>query len=197
MSVLKRIYLALLLVALILTGGCTSDKNSVSADELIISEYYKSIDKMGIQAYISAVFPDRIAEFRLKYDYLKNGEGSITVLSPESVAGVKVSVLNGKTELKFDGATLETGELSQNGISPLNALPGLFNQWVSGIATQVDESKLGQTDALLIIHSAEASGQEIEYRTWFNKKNYNPVYAEIYADGNRIIRCEYETVSTN
>ena len=46
--------------------------------------------------------------------------------------------------------------------------------------------------AYLAISRITDDTENTEYRTWFSKDNLQPLYAEIFSNGERIIQCEFE-----
>ena len=119
---------------------------------------------------------------------------SIEIIEPQEVSGIKISVKDGAGEIEFDGARLETGKLDGRGLTPLNALPRLMGKWSGGEIRQSEVGIHDGVDTILLIYSGDENDDKVEYRTWFNRENYYPVYSEIISDGRCVIRCEYETV---
>jgi len=185
--------IALLLSCFIFFVGCNSAVRDINADKTGVAEFYKAVAGLKFQVGITADFPERISKYRVCYTYARDERSIVEILEPEEINGVKISVDSGETKIEFDGARLETGKLNENGLTPLSALPKLVEQWISGDITEVEAVRRDGVDATLMIYSAD--DENIEYRTWFDRTSYNPIYAEIIVDGKCVIRCEYETVS--
>ena len=59
------------------------------------------------------------------------------VLSPKLIAGVKAHVLPGKDSLEYDGMILDAVELTEDGLTPLSALPAMLECMKNGYVTQI------------------------------------------------------------
>lgn len=186
-----RVMLLTIIPCIILTGCGARDSG---VDKAGIEEYYKAIDGMKMQVGISADFPERVSKYRVSYTYKKGDKSSIEIIEPQEVSGIKISVRDGEGEIEFDGARLETGKLDERGLTPLNALPRLMEKWSGGEISQTEVGSRDGVDTILLIYSDDGSDEDAEYRTWFNRENYYPLYSEILSDGRCVIRCEYETV---
>lgn len=175
--------------------SCGTFSKDVNVDKQGICEYYKALGGMEMQVGISADFPERVSKYRIRYTYKKDAESAIEIIEPEEVSGVKISIEKGKSEIEFDGARLETGKLDARGLTPLNSLPRLMEKWATDEVEQIEAVSRDGVDTVLMIHFSDADGENTEYRTWFDRESYYPIYSEILSDGRCVIRCEYETVS--
>ena len=162
---------------------------SASSEEL--SQSLSSMTHAEYTAKITASFPSREASFVINYSHSPEGDRA-SVISPGEVAGVSYSVTDGGAHLEFDGAILEIGKLSEDGLSPFSCIGSLINAWKSGNFDEVVSSSMFGQDAFLAISRKTENETETEYRTWFSKEDFLPLYAEIFSDGNRIIQCEFE-----
>ncbi len=187
---IRRFLLPVLMIFAMLLSlfGCGAD----SAAKNAVSDKLQSINGADITANVTATYPDRVAEYKLTYNYAKDGDGKVTVISPESISGISVTISQGSCELSFDGLRLETGELDKSGLSPLSSLPCLMSAWVGGNVAEAANSSHDGESAVLIISRHTEDNISLEYRTWFENGGQTPLYAEIYSDGNRVIQCEFE-----
>ncbi len=186
----RRFFLLILTIfstLLFLLGSC-ADASSSRA----VTDKLQSINGADIVAEVTATYPDHAAEYTLSYSYIKDGDDKITVLSPDSIAGISVTILNGETALEFDGTHLETGKLDNSGLSPLSCLPSLMSAWVGGNVAETANSSHDRADCTLVISRCTENNISLEYRTWFENSSHKPLYAEIYSDGRRVIQCEFE-----
>lgn len=166
--------------------------SSQSPDTGAITEQMRTISAADFRVTIYTSFPAHAAEYTVDYNYVKDGAQKVSVIAPESIADISVTIENGETGLTFDGARLETGRLDESGLSPLSALPSLMNAWVGGNVSESGSAKHDGTDCTLIISRHTYDGTALEYRTWFEKSSKKPLYAEIFSNGRRVIQCEFE-----
>ena len=192
----KRL-LPLMIIPCLLLSACASFRKNVDVDQTGITEFYKALESAQMQVGVSADFPERISKYRVAYSYKKNDTSTLTILEPKSVADIQIAIAQGQTELQFGGARLETGTLDESGLTPLSALPCLMKAWSQGDVSEAEAVSRDGTKALLLIYRNQVEEQEIEYRTWFDRSTYHPIYAEVLTDGKCVIRCEFETVAKN
>ena len=186
---IRRVFcVTLAITVLFLFGSCSADSSEARA----VTEFVRGVSSAEIRAAITAVYPDRTAEYTLQYSYQKDGEQKLHVIKPDSIADISVTIKNGSTELTYDGTRLETGRLDESGLSPISALPSLMNAWTGGNISESARSGHDGIDCILIISRHTLGDAALEYRTWFEKGSNKPLYAEIYSDGSRIIQCEFE-----
>ncbi len=142
-------------------------------------------------AHITASFPSKEAKYTISYTHSPEKDRAC-VLAPDEVAGVSYSVSGESGYLEFDGALLEIGKLSDCGISPFSCIHSLLNSWKSGSFGEITNDTMHGKTAYLVISKEKKDLSEIEYRSWFSKDGFLPLYAEIFSDGERIIMCEFE-----
>lgn len=187
----------LMIIPCVLFAGCVGSRRDADVDRTGITEYYKALGGMKMQVSIAADFPERISKYRVRYTYNRDAESCIELIEPKDVSGIKIRISEDLSRLEYDGARLETGKLSQSGITPMSALPLMMREWSLGNASQFEEGKHDGADAMLMVYSSEINGEAVEYRTWFDRQSYYPLYAEVFADGRCMVRCEFETVDVN
>ncbi len=183
----RRLILFSFLFVFILFSACRAEdsarKNLVCSLSAIYDAEYT--------AKITANFPTRETSFTINYSYTPELSRA-SVISPEDVKGISYSVNGENASLEFDGAILEIGKLSEGGISPFSCIGDLLNSWKVGDFSEVSRSSMYGKDALLAISRLTEEYGELEYRTWFSKDEFLPLYSEIFSDGARIIQCEFE-----
>ncbi len=189
----KALILSIFLIFAVIFSSCAASTEDTSQ----IAEKMRGVSSAKYLANITANFPSREVKFSLDYSYSKDGDDRITVISPEDVAGIALTVSQGTSYLEFDGARLETGALNESGFSPFSALPALITAWTNGNFAEASGTRIYDTDATLLISRISDGDIPIEYRTWFSKDETIPLYAEIFSDGERIIQCEFERVEHN
>ncbi|MBR5543774.1 MAG: hypothetical protein IKU65_06740 [Oscillospiraceae bacterium] len=184
---MKRI-IALFLLFLVLFASCAAPTSS--GDE--ITETFRTLPSATYAVSVTSSFPSRETSHTLEYIYKKEKQGRITVIAPEDVKGIALTVQDGSGTLSFDGAYLETGPLDASGLSPFSALPALMNVWQEGNFREIQNAKIFGQDSFLVISEKASEESILEYRTWFSKEKFLPLFAEIFSDGKRVIQCKFE-----
>jgi len=123
----------------IILCGCAAD--AVSEFEELRAEV-QSAESIEIIAELRSELEDESFTFELQCTS-DSEETAVEILSPESIAGISAHIKSGETALCYDGAMLDVGSLSENGLSPMTALPVLINAvksaYISSLAKSGDE----------------------------------------------------------
>lgn len=152
-----------------------------------LSESLADISDARYTASITAVFPEREASFTIDYTYNEESELA-SVAEPAEVRGVSYRIEKDSGTLLFDGASLDIGRLDDFGTSPFSCLSCLIKSWKAGEFSEMTKSDIFGKDAILTV----TKDGNIEYRTWFSKDNFLPLYAEVFSEGRRVIQCKFE-----
>ena len=130
------------------------------------------------------------------YAYNKEDVDVFTITGPESVSGVSGRIA-GDSEatlaLQYDDLVLDDARPVRPGMTPADAVFGVVCALRDTLA---DESWRESADgtALTVLHYRSESGDEtIEKLVWLREDNMQPVYAELYADGARVLTIQVES----
>jgi len=174
-------------LCLCLLCGCSFSR-TVETDEVGIASRYRDLGEITLRAEVSAEFSDRVSTYLLDYVFKKDGESRITVIEPESIAGVTVK-LSGETPILSVGETeLECGKLDESGLSPISVLPRLLRLWETD-AAEVEAVKENGEARLLTVYRED----DAVYRTLFSRESYLPIRAEIFSAGECVLRVRFVT----
>lgn len=102
------------------------------------------------------------------------GGGTVTVLAPESIAGLRARTEAGSDSLNYDGMTLALGTLPGTELAPAAAPGRLVRAWARAWIASA-----GQEEAGLLTCYEDGP---IAVRTWFDEGGV-PIRAELAADG--------------
>ena len=137
-------------------------------------------------AEITADYGDRVHGFTIRYD---SRASTLEVLAPEIIAGLVIHISEDGTTLRYEGAELNTGPLTEDGLSPMAALPLIVFQWKEGhILDAHFETLSGRQAVVMTTHISD----RVRHMTWFDKETGIPMRAEILADGFAVIHCIFE-----
>ena len=102
--------LCLLLTACGGTGGEAGD----AADARMP---YRNMAGCVMEAEVSCTQDGAAWEATLRCDYVPEGETTVEVLAPETIAGVKAVLSDGEVELVYEDQCLNAGNLSSQGVA--------------------------------------------------------------------------------
>lgn len=117
--------LCLLLTACGGTGGEAGD----AADARMP---YRNMAGCVMEAEVSCTQDGAVWEATLQCDYVPEGETTVEVLAPETIAGVKAVLSDGEVELVYEDQCLNAGNLSSQEVSPMACLPQLMSACGTG-----------------------------------------------------------------
>jgi len=172
---------------LLLISALTACRNEQPPSERILElrELFQT-STQHFSAHITADYGDHVHKFTLRY----NAEAStLEVLAPEIIAGITIAVSESGTVLHFDGAELDTGPLTADGLSPLAALPTIVNQWKEGHITNSHYETFHGTETVVM---TTAISDRVQHMTWFNRETGLPIKAELLQDGALVLTVTFE-----
>lgn len=191
---MRKGLLCLLLVGLCLLPGCRGEADG-GAEKLALDIRAGLIAMTGLtgRAEVTADYGERAYSFTLDIAYDSTEGGILTVVEPELIAGLTARVQSGAVSIEYDGASLETGQLSGSGASPIEALPLILQQARSGYLAESVFETVDETETLRVTYTdaPAQAGAGTQVIVWFDKASCVPLKAEIYSDGNRVIACTF------
>lgn len=179
------------LILSLLLSSCQGSKTKAEELALDIRTSLLEANKLEITTTVRADYGERVYDFTFKYSGNAD-KGEIEITAPDSIAGLKAEVSVSGGTLKYDGAVLDTGAVTKDGLSPAEAIPVLILQWRSGYISGCNFEKFGDTETLAMTTDIT---QTVSQRTWFDVRTYLPVRAELSENGKMVIACQFENVT--
>ena len=174
-----RKLLPLILCCALLLCGC--GENAVERRFESFTRALNERTDLAFTAQLRCEYPERTLRFTLDYQAAEDGE-SVTVLSPENIAGIRATRADSGTRLEFEGLILDTGDLDPYGLSPMNALPLLADTLRHG---HLDSCWTEGEDLLASL----IRDDHLTVRVRFDPA-MTPVQAELYSDNRLTVFCE-------
>ena len=169
---MKRVYPLLLMLCIVLTG---CQRRDIEAEFDAFSSELSEQNALSFTANIRAEYENKTARFTLGYEEDAEG-GTVTVLAPEIIKGIKARVSPGSTSLEYDTVMLDTGALDNLGLSPLSSLPLMVQALKSAHLDSFWEE-----DEQLVLQLEPDDG--IKCTVWFEPESMIPLRAEIISGG--------------
>ncbi len=191
---MRRRLCALMIILPLLAGcgrGDSTGGNSAEDAALNIRTEYLAMTACAATVEITADYGQRVYEYTLEVDWKKHGETVLTVVEPEHIRGITARVQDGAAQLEFDGASLETGMLSAEGLSPMEAVPAILEYILSGYIAECDYEPVGETRQIWFCcrDPERAPGVGTEAVFWFDEATHALTRAEVLSDGYAVIQC--------
>lgn len=119
------------------------------------------------RAELTADYGERIYEYTVDIQGTER-EGKLTVEKPENIAGTVLGWSDGSTTLTSEDVTLETGPLTERGLTPADALPTLLSACAEG--TLLEYQPAGE-DGLLYAQLEVPERSDETVSCWFEERS--------------------------
>lgn len=128
----------------------------------------------------------------LKCDYIPEGESTVEVLAPESVAGVKAVFTDTNWRLVYEEVSLNAGALSEEELSPALCLPRLVSALRDGWLLEENEEDWQEIPCVRItLDQSGAQDGKILSTVWLRQEGGTPLRGEISVEGEIILTAEF------
>ncbi len=189
MGNVKGLLLALLLLPL---AGCASQGQSGEELALEIRGGYLASGLITTSCTVTADYGERVYDF--SFDTVTTQESTtLTLTAPQELGGLVVEVMCKDSALSYQGVLVETGALSEGGLTPVTAVPALLE----GLQTGYIQSCLEGEGVLTLTcgdpDTPVGTGEELVLT--LDSQTGNLLQGEIFADGTRVIDCTFDTIS--
>lgn len=189
----KYFYVPMMTLFFLLTacGGGTGEENAET-----LRSRYQAMAGCSMEAEVRCDQEGAEWESRLRCEYFPNGESTVEVLSPETIAGIKAAFTDMDWRLEYEGDSLNAGMLSDEMISPALCLPRLMNALREGWLLEENEEEWGETPCLrLSLDQSGTQGGKIISTLWLRREDGTPLRGEIAVDDEIILTAEFTNFS--
>ena len=191
----------LLLIPLLLLAGCRSgdgalpgggDRKPEEEARQVRTEYLAAKGCSGT-VEVTADYGLRVYEFTLDFTWRREGESTLTVTAPEELAGLTARIAEGEARLEFDGVSLGTGDLTGEGLTPMELLPSLMEYTDEGYMAECVFEQLGEREALRVLFRdpEAAAGTGAECIAWFERSTHTLLRCELSWDGELVLSGDF------
>lgn len=196
---------ALLTVILsICITSCSTKEDSYHQQAIEARSQYLAMTQGTAQCQLNADYGQRVYDFSMVVNIAQQ-EGvfttELTLTAPEEIQGIQATQVGfGKdSKLLWEDMILDTGDLSQSGLSPVTAVPLLLETLCQGYieSVSIKEKSSGTVVELYCRNPEQALGQGQEIILWLDPNNYSLLGGEIFQDGVRVIACTMEQFIMN
>ena len=183
-----------LLLLLAACGGQGGGEGEVPAADL--RDRYHDMAGCTMEAAVSCDQEGLAWEAMLRCDYVPDGESTVEVLSPETIAGVKAILSEPDWRLEYEGDSLNAGTLSSEEISPAACLPRLMSALRDGWLLEENEEDWNGVSCLrLTVDQTGVKDGKILSTLWLRQDGGTPVRGEIAVDGEIILTADFTSFS--
>ena len=174
---MKR-YAAMLICLAALLSGCAAEQTDTRAEDL--QRKYAAMDGYAATVELTTAERDESTRYRLDVKS-EGGETRVTVLEPETIAGVSATVSGDALSLVYDGMALSAGGAATE-LNAVNGTDAVVRAAAEGFIAEHNHERYGDADALRLCLETELNGETLHVAVWFDEQDA-PLYAEIERDG--------------
>lgn len=193
---MRKTVLSLLTILLLLTacqsggpGGSAPAEQTADEAARLVRTKYLAASGGGGTVEVTADYGLRVYDFTLDFVWRREGESVLTVTAPEELAGLTARIAEGEARLEFDGVSLGAGDLTGEGLTPMELLPSLTQYIDGGYMAQCVFEKLGEHDALRVLFRdpQTEAGTGTECTLWFHRSSHALLRCELSWDGTLVL----------
>lgn len=176
--------MALVLAICLLLCGCTA--TDLAMNEAI--EFRAALVHSGQCSYtakICADFGETVEEFTLSCRSLADGTTELTILEPQTLAGLTATVTNAGGTVTYDGMAVAFGLLADGALAPAAAPALTVASWSSEYIAYAET--LDGSIRVTYEKGYDAAAMQVD--TWF--ENSLPIYAEVCYNGERVVQMTF------
>lgn len=182
-------------IALFLLTGCSAVKNpeDIAAS---VKDVYAAASAVETVVTITSDLNEETMTYQIGYNYEKQEDTSsavMTVLAPESIAGITATITGEDFTFSYDGTELETAMPDRKGLTPADVMTYLLYDLMHTVPEQVWME--GDLLALRFEQTTEECTAVKE--VYLNPDTGTLSEARIYSDGKQIMRCTFESCTLN
>lgn len=131
-------------------------------------------------------------EALLRCEYAPDGESTVEVLEPASIAGVRAAVSGSGWRIEYEDACLNAGTLGSEEISPAACLPRLMSALRDGWLLEEGEETWDEVPCLRItVDQTGVKDGKILSTIWLRRDDGTPLRGEIAVDGETILTADF------
>ena len=167
------------------SAGCggTAGAESVHA-------HFEALDAAEAQIELMSDLGDSVLEYQMDYVYDREGNDQFAITAPESLAGIGGTIAgtdSAQFTLQYDGLSLDDAMPQRTGLTPADGLFCLLNDLRTAQPVQIWSESASGTDFLVLRYEGEDEDGTVEKQVWLTEQGMQPAYAELYADGSRVL----------
>lgn len=185
---LNRRKLAIVGMAALLLSGCAAQDNGYAEK---LQQTYTQLDGFTAQVKILSDLGQSTLEYSGHFAYNREGTDILTLEAPEAVAGIQISVSGIQGEnltVQYADTVLDSGQPARTGLTPADAIPLLLDAVRLDAPLETWEESVGGTKMVAARYETEDAYGRIMRQVWFSRDSLRPAYAELYADGERVLQ---------
>lgn len=184
-----RKWMCVPMMTLLLLTACGGEGEDPAAEA---RAPYQAMAGCAMEAAVSCDQDGALWQAELRCAYAPEGETTVEVLSPETIAGVRAVLSDGETALVYEDQCLNAGTVGAGGLSPMACLPELMDALREGWLLEESREDWGEVPSLrLTLDRTGPEGGKRVSTLWLREEDGTPLRGEIAADGEIILTADF------
>lgn len=177
----------------LLLAGCAGGTGAgEEADAAALRAPYANMTGCEMEAEIVWSEGDQEWRAEVRCEYVPDGETTVEVLSPETIAGVRAVVTGEDLKLEYEDLCLGAGTLSSQQVSPMACLPRLMSALRDGWLLEENREDWNEIPCVrLTVDQSGTQDGKILSTLWLNTADGTPVRGEIAVDDEIILTADF------
>ena len=161
--------------------------------------YYKDLQTASFHAKILSDLDQSTLEYEVDYEYNKEGSDHLTLTAPEDLQGIQATI-SGENELQmtleYGDTALDTPGASLSGFAPMDVISYLLYDLRDASPTEIWSERMDGEQVTVLRYARKDGEQDTEKQIWLSEKSLSPICAEMFIDGQRVLRCVFSGFQT-
>ena len=153
---------------------------------------YRDMAGCAMEAAVSCDQDGTLWQADLRCAYTPEGETTVEVLSPETIAGVRAVLSGGEAALEYGDLCLNAGTVSAEDLSPMACLPELMDALREGWLLEESREDWGEVPCVrLTLDRTGPRGGKVLSTLWLREDGGTPLRGEIAVDGETVLTADF------
>lgn len=175
------------MITLCLLTACGSGAETVD-----VRAVYREMEGCTMEAVVTCDQAGAVWEATLSCTYDPEGESTVEVLAPETIAGIRAVLEPEELRLEYEDTCLNAGPVSAQAISPAACLPRLMSALRDGWLLEENTETWNEVVCRrLTMDQTGSGGRKILSTVWLREEDGTPLRGEIAVDGEIILTAEF------
>lgn len=183
-------FAAVLMILLCLLSACSSKETDGLQAPMDFRAALLQAGACTFQAQITADYGENVYEFKVDCACSADGTASITVLEPQSIAGITAKISENGDELFYDGMAVAFDLLASGNAAPVCTPSLVVDAWANAFIRAAGQ----EGEWLRVTYERGYDEEQLIVECWFDEKNI-PICAEICYNDKTVLKMEVSDFS--